>query len=227
MSRVLIVAAHPDDAELAAGGTISLLADQGIEVLVAFLTVSDRGEEARRLRTEAAARSAKVLGHSVRWLADGVHDQVEDVPTYRIVGWIDELVTDFAPTSVLTHTTVDSHTDHVRTGEAVIASSRRWPHASLYQFPPNEHRTVRHQQFVPNTYVPIADQLPRKLRALSEYDYAGAGFRSLDTNSVRLQAAVHGASVGVEAAEAFQLIRQRVDSIIDSRCAAPTPTGEL
>jgi LmbE family N-acetylglucosaminyl deacetylase len=208
VTRILVVAAHPDDAELAVGGTIAMLSDRGAEVLVAFLTVSESGAAARAARKAAAERAAKVLGHSVRWLGDGRFDQVEDIKSYAIVRMVDELVSGFRPTTVLTHTDVDSHADHVITSNAVLSSSRRWPEATLCEFPPNEHRTVRYQSFVPNLFVPIGDQLPRKLRALAEYGYEGQGFRPLDTGWVELQARAYGAFVGVEAAEAFRIVRQ-------------------
>lgn len=41
--RALVVAAHPDDAELAAGGTIALLARQGWRVRHVIVTDGSRG----------------------------------------------------------------------------------------------------------------------------------------------------------------------------------------
>ncbi|WP_327253282.1 PIG-L deacetylase family protein [Streptomyces sp. NBC_01244] len=211
MTGVLIVAAHPDDAELALGGTIAQLTERGDEVTVALFTVSetastqDRDRRARRIA--AAEAAAQTLGHRLRWLGDGRYDQVEDIPEYRAVGLLDDLVAEIEPDTLLTHWDGDSHGDHVRVARAAIASSRRWPRTALLQFGPNEHRTVRHAEFVPTLYVPTAAQLPRKLRALACYAYPGQGFRALDPDAVELLDRARGAAVGLAAAEGLRLVR--------------------
>lgn len=211
MSCVLVVAAHPDDAELAVGGTIAGLTDLGIDVIVAFATVSEPDSSLRPHRIAAAERAAKVLGHRIHWMADGEHDQVEDMPEYEVVRRVDALVEAVRPRAVVTHWEGDSHSDHVRIARAVMSSSRRWPDASLLQFGPNEYRTVRHSEFVPNVYVPIADQLARKTEAVAQYGYLGQGFQKLNTDTVELIARANGVAIGVAAAEALQLRRQRLD----------------
>ncbi|AJE80904.1 MULTISPECIES: PIG-L deacetylase family protein [Streptomyces] len=211
MNPVLVVAAHPDDAELAVGGTVAQLCDRGSEVTVAFATVSEHDPALRPLRRAAAERAAEILGHRVHWLADGQYDQVEDVPEYRLVGLVDTLVEKTRPAAVLTHWEGDSHRDHVRLADAVVSSSRRWPDTGLVQFGPNEFRTVRHSEFTPNLYVPVVDQLDRKKRALRCYSYAGQGFRGLDEDAVELLARHHGLAVGAPAAEALLVRRARTD----------------
>jgi LmbE family N-acetylglucosaminyl deacetylase len=59
--NVLVVAAHPDDAEIGMGGTIARLADQGHRVLICDLTdgsPTPRGDRASRLVEAAAAMDA-------------------------------------------------------------------------------------------------------------------------------------------------------------------------
>ena len=73
MSRVLVVAAHPDDEVLGMGGTIAVHTDRGDEVRVVVVTDGSSsqypGDEATRSQKEQEARAAAVeLG-----VADYVH----------------------------------------------------------------------------------------------------------------------------------------------------------
>lgn len=214
MNGVLVIAAHPDDAELAVGGTIARLTEGGVPVDVAFATVSEHAAERRHLRVEAAVRAAEILGHRLHWLREGSFDQVEDIPEYELVGLVDGLVERTRPRAVLSHWDGDSHGDHVRLARAVVASSRRWQGTTLCQFGANEHRTHRFAEFAPNLFVPMAGQFERKLKALEAYCYEGQGFSPLDLEWVRLHAASCGARAGVPFAEALRLVRHRADDVM-------------
>lgn len=61
MSRILIIAPHPDDAEIGMGGTIARFADQGHDVTIADMTdgsPTPLGDRATRLVEAAAANTA-------------------------------------------------------------------------------------------------------------------------------------------------------------------------
>jgi LmbE family N-acetylglucosaminyl deacetylase len=67
MARILAIHAHPDDAEILAGGTLALLADRGHEISIVTFTPGDCGsrdlgpdEIAAIRRREAAAAAAHV-----------------------------------------------------------------------------------------------------------------------------------------------------------------------
>ena len=208
LHRVLVLVAHPDDAELAVGGTIALLTDAGVQVAVAHFTTSELEEGARLRRREAAHQAASILGHEAVWVLDGKHDQVEELPEHRWVRIVDELIAGHRPDLVITHCTDDSHVDHVRLGRAVVASSRRWA-APLYVFAPNEYRAQPFLRFQPNTFVDISAHLGRKLDAVRCYNYGSPGFRSPETEAVAAIAAYYGALAGFPACEALQLVRQK------------------
>ncbi|GAA3379455.1 PIG-L family deacetylase [Streptomyces sannanensis] len=223
--NVLVITAHPDDAELAVGGTVAALTAQGTAVTVAILTVSETASAAapdrRSHRIAAAEAAATLLGHRIEWIAGGRYDQVEDLPEYRVVELVDELIDRVGPDSVITHWDGDSHGDHVRVARAAIASSRRWPQTAFLQFGPNEPRTVRHAQFVPNVYIPIGAHAQVKARALACFRYPSQGFRALDTGAVETFDRARGAAVGTEAAEGLLLVRHRVS--LDGPPTAPNP----
>ncbi|MGC5014972.1 PIG-L deacetylase family protein [Streptosporangium sp. DT93] len=207
MTEVLVVVAHPDDAELAVGATIAHLVARGVGVTVACFTVSEPRPGPRRERVAAAGRAAAVLGHRLLWVADATLDQVEDIPEYEAVRHVDALVERVRPDALITHWENDSHGDHVRVARAVVSASRRCPGTSLLQFGPNEYATARHAEFVPNVYFPIADQLDLKKEAIACYSYPGQGFRGVDADAVELLARARGLAVNVPAAEGLRLVR--------------------
>lgn len=98
---VLTVMAHPDDAELWAGGTLALCAAAGADVTIAV----PRHPEPRA--SEAVAGAAL--------LGAGLHEINE--PTAAAVR---ELLLDTRPEVVLTHPLRDVHPDHRRIAEAVL-----------------------------------------------------------------------------------------------------------
>lgn len=70
MDRVLVIAAHPDDIESAAGGTIARLVNSGVEVRYILVTNGDRGTSNRSMtpaelsiiRKQEQLNAAAVLG---------------------------------------------------------------------------------------------------------------------------------------------------------------------
>lgn len=120
--RLLILGAHPDDAEYHAGGLATLYRQWGHEVRFISATNGDAGHHqiagkelaARRLR-EAQA-SASVIGATCEvWdYADG-HLQATLELRWRIV----RAVREFRPDLLLTHRTHDYHPDHRALAEAV------------------------------------------------------------------------------------------------------------
>ncbi|MEL7170447.1 MAG: PIG-L family deacetylase, partial [Bacteroidota bacterium] len=64
---VLALAAHPDDVELCAGGTMCILAQQGYRTGIVDLTRGELGSRGTpELRLEEAARAGEILGLSAR-----------------------------------------------------------------------------------------------------------------------------------------------------------------
>ena len=68
MARILAIHAHPDDAEILAGGTLALLAGRGHQLTIATMTPGDCGsrelspEEISALRRREAANAAALIG---------------------------------------------------------------------------------------------------------------------------------------------------------------------
>jgi LmbE family N-acetylglucosaminyl deacetylase len=120
--RILIIGAHPDDADYAAGGTAALYAAGGHVVRMVSLTNGDAGHHehpgpslARRRLGEATAAGA-VIGADYQ-LFD-IHDG-ELQPTLENRWRVIRLVREFEPDLILTHRPNDYHPDHRYTSQLV------------------------------------------------------------------------------------------------------------
>lgn len=124
--RLLILGAHPDDAEFHAGGLAALYRRHGHVVKMVSLTDGSaghhalRGAELVRARRNEAARAAAVIGaESAVWeFADA---RLE--PTLELRWRVIREIRSFKPDLVLTHRTEDYHPDHRATGHVVRDAS--------------------------------------------------------------------------------------------------------
>jgi LmbE family N-acetylglucosaminyl deacetylase len=103
MVTLLTVMAHPDDAELWAGGTIARHVHEGGTATIAV----PRHDP---IRTAEAATGAQTLGAGLYLLDDLT-------PTT-----VNTLLTDVRPDVVITHSTDDIHTEHRRCAEHLLAA---------------------------------------------------------------------------------------------------------
>jgi LmbE family N-acetylglucosaminyl deacetylase len=133
--RVLVVVAHPDDAEFWAGGTIAAWTDAGVEVAYCVLTNGDAGGfdpsvprgEVPGLRQAEQRAAADILGvRDVRFLSlqeDGL------VPTVELRRTLVRIIRELRPERVLTWSPEwnwsrfrSSHANHRATGEITLAA---------------------------------------------------------------------------------------------------------
>jgi LmbE family N-acetylglucosaminyl deacetylase len=120
--RILIIGAHPDDADYAAGGTAALYRRHGHVVHMVSLTNGDAGHHvsagaalAKRRLAEATAAGA-VIGAAYEIF--DIHDG-ELLPTLENRHRVIRLIRTFAPDLILTHRPNDYHPDHRYTSQLV------------------------------------------------------------------------------------------------------------
>lgn len=113
---VLVIAAHPDDAEISVGGTLLLLSRAGKKVGVVDVTrgeMGTRGSVEDRERETAAANG--ILKLAVRHNLEQPDGRVE--VTLEARERLASLMREHAPEIVLAHHVEDLHPDHKATGE--------------------------------------------------------------------------------------------------------------
>jgi bacillithiol biosynthesis deacetylase BshB1 len=115
---VLAIAAHPDDVELSAGGTLVKLAAMGYRTGILDLT---RGEAGTRgtpeLRAEEARRAAEILGCALRETLDLGDSRIWNDESSRVA--VVRALRTYRPRIVLTQHWDDPHPDHAHTSQLV------------------------------------------------------------------------------------------------------------
>lgn len=115
---ILVFGAHPDDAELGAGGTIAKEVSRGKKVGIVDLTRGELGTRGNaEIRDKEAVKAAKILGVAVREnmeFADGffVNDREHQLELIKIIR-------KYRPEIVLCNAIEDRHIDHARGSQLV------------------------------------------------------------------------------------------------------------
>jgi N-acetylglucosamine malate deacetylase 1 len=164
--RLTAIMAHPDDAEIWAGGAICKHTERGDEALIVYMAASEdsvRGQEARR--------GATILGAQVAFvgLTDG---QVRDTP--EACERVGAILKRFAPDILITHWTDDFHADHATTAIIVRRTlpfviphigkaPRLWACDTYFS-------TGARGPFVPDVYVDVTAQWSQKLAAIRAHE---------------------------------------------------------
>jgi len=224
--RILVVAAHPDDEVLGCGGTIARHADAGDQVELLIVAEGATSRQQQRVRSQvsvdlsglafAAQRAVSILGATGVELLDLPDNRLDSLDRLDLIKQIEERIERHQPQVVYVHHAGDVNVDHRRLHEAVVTACRPTPGHSVRRLLSFEVASSTEWQppgsapaFQPNWFVDISAQWPRKREALAVYASEMRPWphaRSIE--AVEHLARWRGAQVGVEAAEAFYLLRQ-------------------
>jgi bacillithiol biosynthesis deacetylase BshB1 len=172
----LVIAPHPDDAELGAGGAILLLQAQGARVGVLDLTDGEPtpfgSPEIRRRETEAATA---VLGLAWRGNLGLINRRLEaDLESRgRLAGMIRQL----RPRFLMAPYWEDSHPDHVA-ASALVDAARFWAKLTRCDLPGEPHFPQRTFYYFsvhlrihprPSFVLDVTEYLEKKMQAIACY----------------------------------------------------------
>jgi len=214
---ILVIAAHSDDEALGCSGAIARHVAEGDNVHLLFMTdgVSSRpGRRDDEKRLTAAQDVARILEASSFTNLNFPDNKMDSIPLLDIVKEIENTIIQIQPEVIFTHHIGDLNIDHQMTHKAVITSCRPQPGfcvKEIYAFEilsSTEWNTPGVEVFSPNVFIDITDYIDIKKQVLEIYSgeiRQPPHSRSID-NALRLNA-LRGNSVGMDYAEAFELIR--------------------
>lgn len=215
---VLIVAPHPDDEVLGAGGTMARLADAGAEVHVAIVTTGRAPrfspEQARTVRAEAEA-AHRALGVARTHYLDCPAAELGQMPHADLNAAIGGLVRAVDPVTILAPHPGDIHLDHQLCFLSALVAAR--PHQPHYPRRVLAYETLSETNwnapyltpaFQPNLFVDISATLDRKLEAFALFaSQQREAPHERSVPALRALATLRGATVHRAAAEAFVTVR--------------------
>ena len=144
VTRLVVLAAHPDDESLGAGGLVASAIEQGIALEIVCATDGEGShpdsptltpEDLARIRAEEARAAGRLLGATVEHVHQlglpdgGLAEHVEE-----LTGHLVSLVGDGHGTVVVATWRQDGHPDHEAAGRAAAAAARRTG-ADLWEYP--------------------------------------------------------------------------------------------
>lgn len=182
-AKVMVITAHPDDAEFACGGTIAKWAKEGREVVYVVCTNGDKGsndpgmtsDKLAQVRIQEQLNAARTLGVKEVIFLGYPDGELEDTADFR--GQLVLLIRKYQPDIVVTmepHRIGHQHRDHRITG--IVTLDAIFPYARDHLSYPEQLTNGVHPHKVAEAYlagsenadvcVDIQDTFEQKLAAL-------------------------------------------------------------
>ena len=222
--KVLVIAAHPDDELLGIGGTIARLAQAGIDATALILGegLTSRMKERKEADMPTLAdfralckTAAGLVGYSSVSFSCLPDNRFDECSLLDIIKIIEQEIEYIKPDTVFTHHGHDLNIDHQLAFKAALTATRPLPGCPIknvftfetlssteWSFPGHSGT------FLPNTFVDITTTIDTKIKALQLYKTEMREFpHPRSPEGIISQAKNRGTTIGLEYAEAFQLIR--------------------
>ena len=219
MRNIVVISAHPDDEILGVGGTLLKHKKNGDKIYWLITTnifenqgyskerISSRQKEIKKISEALSVEKVFMLNYPTMSLSTST--LIEMVPK------ISKIFIEIEPEIVYCLNRSDAHSDHRITFDAVMACTKSFRYPFIKQvlmyeciseteFAPQLPEKV----FTPNYFVDISSFLEEKMNLMKIYESElGKHPFPRSLKNIEALATFRGASVGVEYAEAFQLIK--------------------
>lgn len=219
MKNVIVISAHPDDEILGAGGTLLKHKSKGDNL--AWVIVTSMTEKQGFSKFKIAEREKEIkkvsqmVGFSKVYRLNYPVVNLNSDSMNEMVPKISSIFLEFVPEIIYVMNRSDSHSDHRYTFNSVLSCTKsfRYPFIkkilmyeciSETEFAPQLHEKV----FIPNYFVDISNFFKQKLKIMQVYESElGEHPFPRSERNIEALATFRGASVGVEYAESFQIIK--------------------
>lgn len=226
-SRIMVVAAHPDDEVLGAGATIHKLINEfnaNIHVVILGEGITSRdnnrdtGKRANELdiHRQNIHTAQNLLGYQSLSVYNLPDNRFDSVPLLDIIKVIEKEKQNFSPEVILTHHYHDLNIDHRRTFEAVLTACRPLENETVktiitFEVPSSTEWQIKSsdKRFNPNFYISVSSEnLKAKIKAMEAYEFEKREYpHPRSPEALEVLAKYNAINVGSNYAEAFCIVR--------------------
>jgi LmbE family N-acetylglucosaminyl deacetylase len=219
--KTLIVAPHPDDETLGVGGTILRKKSEG--ETVAWLIITNMSISEGWTEQQIKSRKKEINKISKFYNFDKVFElnlpttKLDNIPMSDLTSKISECFKLFEPEEIYIPHNADAHSDHRIVFDAVISSSKWFRLKSVKKILAYETLSEtgfglsRTNNFSPNVFVDISSFIKYKIKAMNIYESElGSPPFPRSEENIKALALIRGSESGYLAAEAFELLRERI-----------------
>lgn len=222
MSKILVVAPHPDDETLGCGGTILKHKKMGDQVYWLIVTgISEEfgfSENRVRLRNEEINQVSKIYDFDSVYNLQLPTTKLDEIPMGEMIASVGKIFERIEPEVVYIPYRGDVHSDHKVVFDVVAACTKWFRYNSIRRVLAYETLSETdfginpdNLGFRPNVFVDISNYLEKKIKALNLYEGEMTEFPfPRSEQAVRSLAQLRGAAAGCKAAEAFMLLKEIV-----------------
>lgn len=219
---ILCVSPHPDDETLGCGGTLLRHTAEGDRVHWLIMTkISEEAGYSREMVDDRLSEIGQVFesyGFVSMHQAPFKTVRLDSYPKADLVSEVSSYMSKIKPDTIYLPYRNDVHSDHKAVFDAVASCTKsfRYPFVkkvAAYETLSETEFSILpgHSNFTPNLWVDIAQYLEKKIEIMKIYrsELGEHPFPRSEKN-LRALATVRGATVGVEAAEGFVILKEIV-----------------
>lgn len=217
---VLVISVHPDDETLGCGGTILKHKDSNDDIFWLILTqasenlgysrefLSDRANQIAEISNEYKFNKIYNLGFPTT--------KLHAIEFSEIITKISSVIQEVKPEVIYTVNRSDIHTDHQVAAKAIMSCTKSFRNQFIKRILMYECISeteiafpLPENTFVAHVYSDISDYIDRKIEIMKKYESELQDTplpRSIE--NIRALARFRGATVSVQYAEAFMLLRE-------------------
>jgi len=219
MKNIIVISAHPDDEILGCGGTLIKHRENGDQI--DWLITTNISEKQGFSKDIVKSRQQEIIDVSEKLNINKIHKLdyptmcLSDESLLTMIPEVSQVFNEVQPEIIYILNRSDAHSDHLITFKAIMACTKsfRYPFIKrvlMYECISETEfgAALPENHFLPTYFVDISPYFKEKLEIMAIYDSElGQHPFPRSNRNIEALATFRGASVGVEYAEAYQMLK--------------------